>query len=71
MKQRLIIHIKGNNHNWDFIFQGDPKYLKEWQKDGLEVNELINSIPKIIVDLGLIKFWCFFEDLFNFRNPFN
>ena len=70
MKTRLSISVKGNNHRWSFRIDADPKYLEEWRADGLEIDEVYNSIPEFIVNLGLTRIWCFFEDLFYFRNPF-
>lgn len=71
MKQKLSIEVRGKQHNWSFIINEDPKYLKEWRDDDLIINEVYNVIPEFIVNLGLIKIWCFFEDIFNFRNPFS
>jgi len=70
MKTRLSISVKGNNHSWNFNIDADPKYLEEWRADGLEINEICNVIPEWIINLGLIRIWCFFEDLFYFKNPF-
>ena len=70
MKQRLSITIKGNSYTWSFRINEDTKYLQEWRDDGLEVYEIVNEIPEWVVNLGLTKIWCFFEDLLYFRNPF-
>jgi hypothetical protein len=31
---------------------------------------IVNTIPEWIAGLGLVRFWCFFQDIFNFKNPF-
>lgn len=65
----LVIELKGKQHRWSFEFYGDPKYIPEWEKDGLTVYEIENVIPMWVVDLGLIRIWVILQDLFNFKNP--
>lgn len=67
MKQLLSIEVRGHEHEWSFNFYGDPKHLDEWRDDGLEVVEIVNTIPSWAVDLGLTKIWFFIQDLFNFK----
>jgi hypothetical protein len=68
MKTLLSIEVKGKSgKNYSFNFYGDPKYLDEWREDGLEIDEVINTIPEWIVMLGLTKGWIFFQDIFNFK----
>lgn len=66
-KKLLSIDIKGKDYEWSFNFYEDPKYLKEWWADGLEVSTIINTIPVWVVDLGLMKPWMFFQNIFNFN----
>lgn len=70
--KQLSIEVRGKEKSWSFTFLGDPKYLDEWRADGLEVFELVNTIPAWVADQGLwaIKLWCFLQDVFNFKNPF-
>lgn len=63
----MSITVKGSQHKWSFNFYDDPKYLNDWQKDGLEVYIIENTIPMWVVDFGLIKPWVFLQDLFNFK----
>jgi hypothetical protein len=67
MKKLMSVEVKGQDHSWSFMFYGNPAHLKDWREDQLEVNEIINIIPEWVVDLGLTKVWCFFQDLFNFK----
>jgi hypothetical protein len=67
MKKLLSIEVRGNTNEWSFNFYGDPKYLEEWREDGLEINEIVNTIPEWVVDMGLTRLWIFFQDLFNFN----
>ncbi len=68
-KKLLIIAVRGNQKTWGFNFYGDPKYIQEWRDDGLEIGEVQNVIPGWIVNIGLTRAWCFFQDVFNFKNP--
>jgi len=63
----MSIEIKGKHKSWSFPFYGDSKYLNEWREDGLKIDEIVNTIPEWVVDLGLTKVWCFFQDIFNFK----
>ncbi len=66
-KRLLSIQVKGQNKTWSFNFIGDTKYLDEWREDGLEIDEVINSVPVCVNEIGLTRPWIFFQDLFNFR----
>lgn len=69
MKRKMSITVRGKGHTWSFEFDGDPKYLEEWRADGLEVDELIYSIPEWL-PVPLFRVWCFLQDCFYLRNPF-
>lgn len=47
---------------------------RQWARRTMWVTldgELLNVIPAWWVDLGLpARWWCFWQDVFNFRNPF-
>jgi len=63
----MSIEVKGKEFHWSFNFYGDPKHLEHWRDDGLEINEIVNTIPEWIVDIGLMRPWMFFQDLFSFK----
>lgn len=65
----LCIHIRGRHKSWGFNFYGDPKYLDEWREDGLEVTEIVNTVPAWVVDIGMVRPWIFMQDILNFKNP--
>lgn len=67
MNKLLSVEIKGKEKNWSFNFYGDPKYLREWRDDGLEIFEICNTIPLWVHSMGLTRPWMFFQDLFNFN----
>lgn len=69
-KKLMMVNVRGVSKKWGFAFYGDPQYLKEWQADGVDVFLAENVIPAWVADLGLVRPWCFLQDLFNLRNPF-
>lgn len=69
-KKLMTVTVRGKEKVWTFPFYGDPKYMKDWEDDELEVFEVVNMIPVWVVDCGLVRPWCFLQDLFNFKNPF-
>lgn len=63
------LEIRGYRHLWGIDVMADPKHVADWQADGLNVTETLNTIPEWVVDLGLVRMWCLFQDLFNFKRP--
>jgi hypothetical protein len=70
-KKLLSIAVKGKNSVWGFNFYADPKYIELWRDDGLDVVEIENVIPEWVATIGLVRQWCFMQDLFHLKNPFN
>jgi hypothetical protein len=66
MKQTLSITVRGREKTWAFNFKGDPKYLEEWEADGLEVYEVLNTIPEWAQRMGLTHIWCRGQDAWRF-----
>ena len=69
-KKLMGLQVNGKHKTWEFTFYANPDYIPEWVADGLDIVLIENVIPEWIADLGLVKIWCFFQDLWNFRNPF-
>ncbi len=69
-KKLYGLAIKGKEHTWSFDVYVDSRYVEEWREDGIDIEEIVNTIPVWIVDLGLTRAWCFFQDCFYFKNPF-
>lgn len=69
-KKLYGLEVRGRHHTWSFHVYVDPKYIQEWRDDGLEIDEIGNTIPERVVDLGLTRIWCFVQDVFHFKNPF-
>jgi len=70
MKKNYTVTVKGKESNWSLVVQAKPEHAQDWLDDGLEVYELIYSIPVWVVELGLAKYWMICSNIFNFRKPF-
>lgn len=55
--------IRGKHKEWNFTTWVDPKYVPEWREDGIIIEKIVNTIPAWVARLGLVRVWCFFEDL--------
>ncbi len=66
MKKLLEITVRGHSKEWGFEFFADPKYLAEWREDGLEVDEICNTIP-LWLPTGLTRVWCIAQDILHFN----
>lgn len=69
-KKLYSLTVRGREKVWLFETYVDPRYVKEWRADGVQIEEICNLIPVWVVDRGLTRIWCFFQDLFHFKNPF-
>jgi len=63
----LSITVQGKHNKYSFNFYGDTKHIENWRNEGFEIDEIVNTIPTWIVDLGLTKVWCKLQDWFNFK----
>jgi len=61
--KRYAITIRGRRKEWSFPIWAKPEHVEEWRKDGLIVDEVLNVIPKWVVDLGLTRHWCWLQDI--------
>ena len=62
VKRPLSITVRGKQKEWSFTFYSDPKYIPEWEADGLVVHEVLNTIPEWAVSMGLTRPWCAVQD---------
>ena len=63
MDRRLSVVVKGEEKAWAFEFWGNPEFLEDWRKDGLEVYETCNAIPYWAAKLHLTKLWAFLQNI--------
>jgi len=67
MKRKMLLTVKGKEREWCFEVDADTQYLKEWRDDNLDIGIIENIIPEWVVDIGLMRVWCFVQDLINFN----
>lgn len=67
MSKLYSITIRGKQHTWSFDCFVNPEFVDEWRADGIEIDEMVNTIPEWVADLGLSGVWCFLQDLWNFK----
>ena len=66
MKQTMSITVRGKHKTWAFNFTGDPKHMADWEADGLEVYEVMNTIPVWAQQMGLTRIWVRVQDAWRF-----
>lgn len=71
MPKKLHTLTVYDRHGVPFSFHAnvDTKHVPEWQRRGIEIYPLLNTVPTWVAELGLTKPWCFMQDIFNFKNP--
>jgi hypothetical protein len=65
-----VLHMKGEHSTWCVRAEMSQEQIQAMREDGIEVGVLENTIPNWVVNLGLVKPWCFLQDVWGFRNPF-
>jgi hypothetical protein len=67
---RATIEVRGKRSSWGVDWQASQAQIDAMRADGIDVGIVANSIPEWVVDIGLARPWCFFQDIWNFKNPF-
>ena len=70
MKQRVELVMRGNSSEWAVSCDMSSAQIDAMVADGIEIGIVHHSVPMWAVDIGLLRPWCFVQDVFNFRNPF-
>lgn len=71
MKRRTMLTVRGKSHEWCVHSDMSQGQIDAMIEDGVDLGIVYNAIPAWVAECGLARPWCFFEDLFNFRNPFH
>lgn len=66
MKRHYSITVRGASSEWCFDVYAKPEHVEDWRADGLEVDEVVNTIP----EWAPPKLWCFIQDILTFKMPF-
>lgn len=61
---KMFVTVKGKTKEHDFCFDGNREFLSEWREQGLDVYVINNEIPLWVVELGIVREWCWLQDLF-------
>ena len=69
-KKLYSITVTGDTKTYSFDTYVDPRYIDEYRAEGIDIDEIVNTIPQWVVDIGMLKPWVFMQDIFNFKNPF-
>lgn len=69
--KRVCVTMRGMSSEWGLLLDMSQMQIDAMRADGIEVNEVVNTIPMWAVETGLTTPWCFIQDVFNFRNPFS
>jgi hypothetical protein len=65
VKRLYSVTVRGREKTWGLPIKALPEHVEDWRADGLEVDELINTIPVWIHGLGLTRPWCAAQDFWN------
>ena len=70
MKKPLQIVVQGKTASFAFNFRGDPKHIPEWNAQGLQVDEVVNSVPVWVVRARLTRLWIAVQDSWSWLRIF-
>lgn len=62
MKKHYCVTVRGAHSTWGFPITAEPEHVEDWRADGLEVDEIVNSIPEWAQRLGLTHTWFMVQD---------
>lgn len=68
-KKLVSIEVRGRQHEWAVTWVANEDQITAMRADGFDVLEIRFSMPAWVMEQGLAPVWCFFQDLWNFRNP--
>lgn len=57
------IVVRGREHEWT-VFVGDAQG-EALRQDGIEVMDVVNTVPEWAAMLGLARIWCLAQDVWN------
>ena len=66
---RAEVLVRGKTGEWAIESDLSKSAIDDMRADGLDVIVPENTIPMWVVDLGLMRPWCFVQDVWNFKNP--
>ena len=67
MEKLHMVIVRGDAKSWGIETYITEATATDWRADGLDVEEVVNTIPAWVVGAGLTRPWCWLQDLLNFR----
>jgi len=67
MKQDMTLVATGKTQRHCFTVRQDPKYLKRFQDDGLDIHVIEGTIPYWVVGYGFTHIWDFLQGIISLR----
>lgn len=67
---KASVEIRGKKSTWGVDWNASMEQVEAMREDGINVLLIQNSIPLWVAEIGLARPWCFFQDIWNFKNPF-
>lgn len=64
MRRRYSLTVRGDQKAWSFTLDAELEHVADWRADGLEVDEVLNTVPEWAVRWGILRPWVFVQDLF-------
>lgn len=69
MKILHVLVTRGRSRTWGAMVYLTKEDADMWRLDGLDVEEVLNTVPVWVVQWGLVRVWCWVQDLLNFKAP--
>jgi hypothetical protein len=66
---QATLSVRGKQHEWGVVAPMSRDQISAMREDGIDVGILQNVVPAWVNDAGLLRPWCFFQNLWNFNNP--
>lgn len=60
---RFVATIRGRQHEWS-VYVAEAS-VEDMREDGIEVLEIVNTIPAWVVDAGFARIWCLMQDIWD------
>jgi len=70
MKRKYHVTVKGCEREWGFTVVGEPEHAEDWRADGLEVDEICNSIPLWVRHEPMLTIWILAQDFWQWLRLF-
>ena len=61
MKRTYALTVKGNHKTWGLTVEMSPEQAEAWQADGVDLCEVVCTVPEWVNDLHLTKAWAWLQ----------